>query len=104
MACGSSTTYLFRRPGKEPAVLLCIDVGNSQILGGVYDGDHLRTTFRRTSGVRASSDEFGTFFRAVLRENDVNPEQVDGAAICSVVPDVLHSLRNAFQKYFRFEP
>ena len=85
-------------------MLLCIDVGNSQIFGGVYDGEELRVTFRRTSHIRASSDEFGTFFRMVLRENGVDPEQVAEAAICSVVPDVVHSLRNAFRKYFRFEP
>ena len=85
-------------------MLLCIDVGNSQIFGGVYDGEELRATFRRTSNVRASSDEFGTFFRTVLRENGVDPAGIGEAAICSVVPDVVHSLRNAFRKYFRFEP
>jgi len=85
-------------------MLLCLDVGNSQIFGGVYAGEVLRATFRRTSNVRASSDEFGTFFRAVLRENGVEPNDIDAAAICSVVPDVLHSLRNCFRKYFRFEP
>ena len=85
-------------------MLLCIDVGNSQIFGGVYDGEELRATFRRTSNIRASSDEFGTFFRIVLRENGVDPNEIDGAAICSVVPDVVHSLRNCFRKYFRFEP
>ena len=85
-------------------MLLCIDVGNSQIFGGVYAGEELRVTFRRTSNVRASSDEFGTFFRAVLRENGVEPNDVDAAAICSVVPDVVHSLRNCFRKYFRLDP
>jgi type III pantothenate kinase len=85
-------------------MLLCLDVGNTQIFGGVYDGDELLATFRRTSNVRASADEFGTFFRAVLRENEVNPEGVTAAAICSVVPDVVHSLRNSFRKYFRFDP
>jgi type III pantothenate kinase len=85
-------------------MLLCIDVGNSQIFGGVYDGDELRATFRRTSNIRASSDEFGTFFRMVLRENGVDPNEIAEAAICSVVPDVVHSLRNSFRKYFRFEP
>jgi type III pantothenate kinase len=40
----------------------------------------------------------------VLRENGVDPSEIDGAAICSVVPDVVHSLRNCFRKYFRFEP
>jgi type III pantothenate kinase len=79
-------------------------VGNSQVLGGVYDGGDLKATFRRASSIRASSDEFGIFFRTVLRENQVDPEAIDMAGICSVVPDVVHSLRNCFRKYFRFEP
>jgi type III pantothenate kinase len=85
-------------------VLLTLDVGNSQIFCGVYDGEELRVTFRRTSGIRASSDEFGTFFRTTLRENGVDPAEIDMAAICSVAPDAVHSLRNCFRKYFRFEP
>jgi len=85
-------------------MLLCLDVGNSQIFGGVYEREELKTTFRRTSSIRASSDEFGMFFRAVLREDGVEPERIDMAGICSVVPDVVHSLRNCFRKYFRFEP
>lgn len=85
-------------------MLLTLDVGNSQIFCGVYDGEDLRVTFRRTSGIRASSDEFGTFFRTTLRENGIDPAEIDMAAICSVAPDAVHSLRNCFRKYFRFEP
>ncbi len=85
-------------------MLLALDVGNSQIFCGVYDAGELKTTFRRTSSVRASSDEFGTFFRAMLRENDINPGEIDMAAICSVVPDPVRSLQNCFRKYFGLEP
>jgi type III pantothenate kinase len=85
-------------------MLLALDVGNSQIFCGVYDGENLKTTFRRTSSIRASSDEFGTFFRTMLRENGVDPEKIDMAGICSVAPDAVHSLRNCFHKYFHFEP
>lgn len=85
-------------------MLLCLDVGNSQIYGGVYEGHAPRVTFRRTSSVRASSDELGMFFRMVLRENGIEPDRITMAAICSVVPDALHSLRSAFLKYFHFEP
>ena len=85
-------------------LLLCLDVGNSQILGGVFEGAELKVTFRRSSSIRSSSDEFGLFFRSVLRENGVDPGAIHRAGICSVVPDVLHSLRNCFRKYFRFEP
>src|ERR1700693_2065279 len=85
-------------------MLLTLDVGNSQIFCGVYDGEELKITFRRTSTIRASSDEFGTFFRITLRENGIDPEKIEMAAMCSVVPDAVHSLRNCFRKYFRFEP
>jgi type III pantothenate kinase len=85
-------------------MLLTLDVGNSQIFCGVYDGEELKITFRRTSTIRASSDEFGTFFRVTLRENGIDPGEIEMAGICSVAPDAVHSLRNCFRKYFRFEP
>src|SRR5215813_9128801 len=85
-------------------MLITLDVGNSQLFGGVYDGDDLKVTFRRTSNIRSSSDELGVFFRATLRENGIDPEDIDMAGICSVAPDAVHSLRNCFRKYFRFEP
>jgi type III pantothenate kinase len=85
-------------------MLFCLDAGNSQLYGGVYAGEELRFTFRRTSSARASSDESGIFFRTVLRENGVDPASITRVAMCSVVPDAVHSLRNCFLKYFHVEP
>jgi len=85
-------------------MLVCLDIGNSQIFGGAWREQKLVTTFRRASQVRASSDELGTFLRAVLRENGVPPEQIRAASVCSVVPDAVHSVRNCFQRYFGFQP
>ncbi|MFP6835481.1 MAG: type III pantothenate kinase [Pseudomonadales bacterium] len=85
-------------------MLLCLDVGNSQIYCGVYDGDELAVQFRRTSTVRSSSDELGVFLRSALRENGVAPERIRQVAICSVVPDMLYSLRSCCQKYFDLDP
>ena len=85
-------------------MILCLDIGNSQIFGGVFTGDKLELQFRRTSQLRSSSDELGVFFRSVLRENDIDPERIDQVAICCVVPDLLYSLRATCQKYFDIEP
>ena len=85
-------------------MILCLDIGNSQIFGGVFSGDDLKLQFRRTSQLRSSSDELGVFFRTVLRENDIDPESIDRVAICCVVPDLLYSLRATCQKYFDIEP
>lgn len=85
-------------------MILCLDVGNSQLYCGVYDGDRLACQFRRTSSARASSDELGVFLLAALRENGVDPKRIERIALSSVVPDMLHSLRSCCQKYFRIEP
>jgi len=85
-------------------MILTLDVGNSQIFCGVFDGTELKATFRRSSSIRASSDEFGTFFRVTLRENEIDPDRIEAAAICSVAPGAVHSLRNCFRKYFGLEP
>ncbi|MBX2994189.1 MAG: type III pantothenate kinase [Bdellovibrionaceae bacterium] len=85
-------------------MILALDVGNSQIFGGVFDKDDLKFSFRKTSKAGSSSDETGIFLRNVLRENDIDPSLVKQIAICSVVPDVVHSLRNACKKYFDINP
>lgn len=85
-------------------MILCLDVGNSQLYCGVYDGERLACQFRRTSASRASSDELGVFLLAALRENGVDPRHIERIALSSVVPDMLHSLRSCCQKYFRLEP
>lgn len=85
-------------------MILCLDVGNTTIHGGVFDGDSLEVQFRRTSEFRASSDELGLFLRGVLRENGVDYQQISQIAFCSVVPDAIHSLRNCCVKYFGRQP
>jgi type III pantothenate kinase len=85
-------------------VKLCLDVGNSHIYGGVYDSDHPLMTFRKSSRTGASSDEYGLFFRTVLRENNINPELVTSVALCSVVPEVVYTISAACQKYFNNPP
>jgi len=86
-------------------MLLCLDVGNTQIHGGVFEGHSLRCQFRKSTHPVGSSDEFGVFLRSVLRENGIEPDLVERVAICSVVPVVAYPLRAACIKYFgRTEP
>jgi type III pantothenate kinase len=83
---------------------LCLDVGNSHICGGLFEGDALRFRFRRITQRGASSDELGVFFRQVVRENGRDPSEVAAIGFCSVVPDINHSLGNACRRYFEVEP
>jgi type III pantothenate kinase len=85
-------------------MILCLDVGNTQIHGGVYKDEELISQFRKTSRQQFSSDEFGVFFRSVLRESKIDPDLIKDISICSVVPDLNHSLRNGCLKYFSKNP
>ena len=83
---------------------LCIDVGNSQIYAGLFDGDQLVSRFRKITQRGASSDELGVFFRQAVRENGNDPAAIDAVGFCSVVPDLNHSMVNACRRYFNVEP
>ena len=83
---------------------LTLDVGNSNITGGVFDGDQLILQFRQTTHKNSSSDEIGIFLRSVLRENDISPEKITQIGICSVVmmnfimQELILVLKNLFQQ------
>ena len=83
---------------------LCLDVGNSHIYGGVYESGRALLTFRKASKLGSSSDEYGLFFRSVLRENELDPDHVTEIALCSVVPEVVYAISAACQKYFDIRP
>jgi len=83
--------------------MLCLDVGNSHIYGGVFNGEEIGLRFRHTSKV-CTSDELGIFLKTVLRENNCLPELIKHIAVCSVVPQVDYSLRSACLKYFSVDP
>lgn len=85
-------------------MILALDVGNTQIHGGVFEGDSIRLQFRKNTRPGSSSDEIGLFFRSVLRENGLDPTQIRQIAICSVVPEVQHSIGSACIKYFGIQP
>lgn len=89
---------------KLPCRTLCIDIGNTNLYAGVFEGEKLVFTFRRDTAATSSADEFGIFFRTVLRENEIDPKSVNAVGISSVVPALVHSLRNAILKYFNCEP
>lgn len=85
-------------------MLLCLDVGNTQIFGGVFENEKIQLRFRHDTKQNGSSDDAGIFLRTVLRENDIDYKNIKKIAICSVVPSVDYSLRSACLKYFNIDP
>lgn len=85
-------------------MIICLDVGNTHIFGGVFEGSKVILTFRIPTHSGITSDQFGIFMKNVLRENDVDPTKVDNISIGSVVPSIDYSLRSACIKYFKITP
>lgn len=86
-------------------MILALDVGNTQIYAGLFGKDNkMLASFRKNSKTGSSSDEVGIFLRSAIRENGFAPDQVKQIAICTVVPDVLYSIRGACKKYFDIMP
>ena len=85
-------------------MVLVIDVGNTNITFGVYKKTELITTFRMMSNVSRTSDEYGMMITALLDNNGVPKEKIDGAIIASVVPNLMHALTGAVTKYIKVKP
>ncbi len=85
-------------------MLLVVDVGNTNFTFGVFQQDQLEATFRMTTKLQRTSDEYGISIRDMLAHNGISYENVEDVIIASVVPNVMHSLLSAFIKYFDIHP
>lgn len=85
-------------------MLLVVDVGNTNITLGVFDKEELLTTFRLTTKMARTSDEYGIAICNMIERNGLKVEDIDGIVIASVVPNVMHSFNNAIVKYFGKTP
>ena len=85
-------------------MFLAIDVGNTNITIGVYHEDKLKTTFRLTTATERTSDEYGIVITDLVEKAGISTSRIQGAIIASVVPGLMHSLKNCIVKYFGVEP
>lgn len=85
-------------------MILVVDVGNTNITYGVYDNENLVKSFRMMSNVQRTSDEYGMMILGLLMQNGVAKEDIHGAIVASVVPNVMHALTGAISKYLGVKP
>ncbi|CAN5512728.1 MAG: type III pantothenate kinase [Acidimicrobiia bacterium] len=76
-------------------MLLVVDVGNSQTVLGLYDGEQLAAHWRFTTARNRTEDELRMLFRAMLELDGFSEKDVTGVAVSSVVPAVTAALRTA---------
>ena len=85
-------------------MLLVIDVGNTNITLGIFDGDRVFGSFRIKSKQPRTSDEYGITLQELVERHGIDSKEITDVIIASVVPDIMHSLGSAIIKYFHIKP
>jgi len=86
-------------------VLLAADVGNTEIMLGVFEGSELRRTWRLSTRAERTSDELALQLTGLLAQRDLSyPKDLTGFVVASVVPDVTAALRELAEHDLPFEP
>lgn len=81
-------------------MLLAMDIGNTNIVAALFDGEALLDTWRLHSERRSTADELVLSLRALLASRGVDPGSLDGFAVSSTVPALLRTARDGLQRWF----
>ena len=85
-------------------MLLTIDVGNTNMVFGLFSGERLVGNFRLRTASGVTSDEIGILACEYFSRFGFDPGEVDAVIIASVVPQIMYTLNSAIIKYFGREP
>ncbi len=81
-------------------MLLCLDIGNTHILGGIFDKENLIARFRYATHLIGTADQFGIFLINILQTKKIDPKKIRAIALCSVVPSCDYTIKHALSQYF----
>jgi type III pantothenate kinase len=85
-------------------MLLVFDVGNTNIVLGVYDGDDLLQHWRISTDRLKTADEYGVLVKSLFDHRGLSLSDIDAAIISSVVPPLMAPLTRMTQRYFGVDP
>lgn len=85
-------------------MLIVIDIGNTNITLGIYKGNKLLGSYRLTTKMKRTSDEYGFMLMSFLHASKVEIDDIMDVIVSSVVPKIMHSFNNSIRKYMSKEP
>ena len=85
-------------------MILVLDIGNSNIVLGLYRDAELMNAWRISTEKDKSSDEYSILLHQLFQYNKRNPKDVKDVIISSVVPNIMYSMQNSIRKTFKIEP
>ncbi|MER7548063.1 type III pantothenate kinase [Actinomadura sp.] len=82
-------------------MLLTIDVGNTQTVLGLFEGDEVIEHWRINTDPRRTADEIAVVLQGLVQQSPLLAEtDISGIALCSTVPSVLHEMREMCRRYY----
>ncbi|KJS15401.1 MAG: hypothetical protein VR69_13700 [Peptococcaceae bacterium BRH_c4b] len=85
-------------------MILVFDIGNTNMVLGVYEGENLAAHWRITTYPQRTDDEYGMLLRALFDSSGISMQKVQALVISSVVPPLMLALENMSRKYFGVSP
>ena len=85
-------------------MLLALDIANTNIKIGMFDGDELRATWRISTGVQRMPDEYAVMLLNLLRHHGIDANDIKEGAMSCVVPPLLTTFNELFERYFNIKP
>lgn len=85
-------------------MLLAIDIGNTSVHFGVFDGSELRQTWRLGTDAERFTDEYAILLLGLLRTGGIAPEQVRECVLSSTVPPLTPIFQDLVRRYFGATP
>lgn len=85
-------------------MLLCVDIGNTNIVLGLYRGDELVTHWRIMTDHHKMPDEYGLLLLDLLAHQGYSVQAIDGISLASVVPPVTELILEMLRDYVKIEP
>ncbi len=85
-------------------MLLAVDVGNTNITCAVLNGEEFVTSFRMTTKLPRTSDEFGILICDILKNREIALKKIEAVIVASVVPGIMYSLTSGIIKYLGIRP
>lgn len=85
-------------------MILVLDAGNTNIVLGLYKGKELIADWRLSTDPIRTADEYGIQVIQLFLQNKLDPSDVEGVIISSVVPNIMYSVEHMILKYFEVKP
>jgi type III pantothenate kinase len=85
-------------------MLLAVDIGNTNVTLGVFEGDKLKATWRMAADVNQMGDEYAALLLTLLNYEGMKASDIKEAAMCSVVPPLVGTFEELLGRYFNISP